>query len=151
MDGCKSEVRTITAGIPQGSKLGPILFILYTNDIQKDIESEILLYSDDTSLLASGLSPIETSEKFNRDMAGISAWAKVWKIKFNADKSCDILFSNRRHPINPSILLNSETIKKVTEHKHLGIYLTSTLDWTKQVHEVCLKANCKLAVLRSIH
>ena len=84
-------------------------------------------------------------------MARISAWAKIWKIKFNADKSSDLLFSTKSYPTNPLLFLNSETIKKVPEHKHLGIYLTSTLDWTKQIHEVCLKANHKLAVLRSIH
>ena len=119
VDGCKSEVRTLTAGIPQGSKLGPILFILYTNDIQKDIESEILLYSDDMSLLASGRNTIETSEKLNRDLARISTWAEMWKVKFNADKSCDILFSTKSPPTNPLICSNGETIKKVTEHKHL--------------------------------
>ena len=75
----------------------------------------------------------------------------MWKMKFNPDKTCDILFSIKQHPTYPSVVLNGVTIKKVTEHKHLGIYLTSKLDWTKQIHEVCLKANRKLAVLRSIH
>ena len=101
VDGCKSEVRTITTGIPQGSKLGPKLFILYTNDIQKHIESYILLNSDDISLLASGLNTTQTSEKLNRDLVKISAWVQIWKIKLNGDKSCDILFSTKQHPTNP--------------------------------------------------
>jgi hypothetical protein len=49
------------------------------------------------------------------------------------------------------LLFNGDSIKMVNEHKHLGVFLTATLDWSKQIHEVCLKANRKLAMLRNVH
>ena len=68
VDGVKSDVAQVKAGIPQGSKLGPLLFNLYINDIQKDLESDILIYEDDTLLLAFGPNPSETAAILNRDL-----------------------------------------------------------------------------------
>ena len=87
IDGHKSNIENITAGCPQGSKLGPILFLIFINDIQKDIESEILLFADDTSLLASGKDPAETTSILNRDLSKIESWASTWKVKFSAKKN----------------------------------------------------------------
>ena len=96
VDGVKSETLKITAGVPQGSRLGPLLFIIYMNDIVDDIESDILIFADDTSLMASGIDPAETVQQLNRDLVKISSWAKKWKVLFNAKKSKDIIFSKKR-------------------------------------------------------
>ena len=87
VDGVKSEVRHVMAGIPQGSKLGPLLLILYINDIQNELELEILIYADDTTLLASGANPAESAEMLN------SRWPETWKVSFGAEKSHDLLLS----------------------------------------------------------
>ena len=62
VDGIKSEILDVKAGIPQGSRLGPLLFIIYMNDIINDIESDILIFADDTSLFATGSDPVETTD-----------------------------------------------------------------------------------------
>ena len=148
VDGVKSDVCQVKAGVPQGSRLGPLLFILYINDIQTNLESDILIYADDTTLLAVGKNPTDTSNMLNRDLTKINIWAETWKVTFQAEKSRDILFSEKPFLNHPQLTLNTEHIKQVTQHKHLGLILTSNLDWTPQVHAVCLKANRKLSVLR---
>ena len=89
VDGIKSNMLEIQAGVPQGSRLGPLLFLIYINDIVDGLESEILIFADDCSLLASGKDPTETVEILNRDLNKISLWANRWKVTFNALKSKD--------------------------------------------------------------
>ena len=149
IDGEKSSLQSVNAGVPQGSRLGPLLFIIFINDIINDIESEIMIFADDTTLLASGLDPAETSAQLNRDLKKISSWAEKWKVSFNAKKSKDIIFSRKCLNNSPPLSFNGLVIDRVNTHKHLGVYLKSNLDWSVQIHEACLKANRKLSVLRN--
>ena len=150
IDGCKSEIKYLRAGVPQGSRLGPLLWILYANDILEDIESHIFLFADDTCMFAEGNNPAETAEILNRDLLKISAWAEKWKVKFNPDKTRDMIFANKNFGDSPPIVFNNFQVKRVTEHKHLGIWLTPTLSWSRHVHHICMRANSKLSVLRNI-
>ena len=150
VDGVKSDTCEVKSGVPQGSRLGPLLFIIYMNDIIDDIESEILIFADDTSLMACGKDPAETAAILNRDLVKLSNWASKWKVTFNPKKSKDIIFSNKCLNNSPPLIFGDTFIDRVNTHKHLGLILTSGLDWSAQVHEVCLKANRKLSVLRSI-
>ena len=150
VDGQKSEKQPVKAGIPQGSRLGPLLFIIYINDITDSIESDILIFADDTSLLVSGKTTDDTARILNRDLGRINEWSVKWKVTFNADKSEEIIFFKSNLKSNIPLVLNGEQVKRVDTHKHLGLYLTFNLDWSIQVHNVCLKANKKLAVLRSV-
>ena len=86
VDGVKSSMLEVKAVVPQGSRLGPLLFLKYINDIVNDIESERMIFADDTTLLASGT---ETASQLNKDLSKISAWAEQWKVTFNAGKSRD--------------------------------------------------------------
>ena len=121
------------------------------NDIVKDIESDILIFADDTSLFATGSDPTETAAQLNRDLIKISSWAKLWKVSFNAKKSKDVIFSKKYLNNSPPLLFDGLFIDRVNTHKHLGLYLTSSLDFSHQVNDVCLRANRKLSVLRSIN
>ena len=82
------------------------------------------------------------------DLKKIEKWAKTWKVTFNASKSKEIIFSKKEPQDYPAIMFNGEIIENVTTLKHLGLMLSSTLDWTAQINYVALKANRKLSVLR---
>jgi hypothetical protein len=151
IDSKKSTIKQVMAGVPQGSRLGPLLWILYYNDIIDDLDCEVLIFADDICIFAKGNSPEETSTLLNKDLCKISAWATKWKVNFNPSKTKNMLFSNKTWPSNPDILFNNTKVEQVLEHKHLGLWLTPTLCWSKQVHEICMRANSKLAVLRSVH
>ena len=150
VDGEKSDVLDVKAGVPQGSRLGPLLFIIYMNDIIDNIESDILIFADDTSLFAHGPDPAVTAAQLNRDLVRISEWAAKWKVKFNPGKSKDMIFTNKCLNNSPPLILDEKYIERVNNHRHLGLHLSSSLDWSVQVREVCLKANRKLSVLRSV-
>ena len=150
VDGKISAKKEVKAGIPQGSRLGPLLFIIYINDITENIESDILIFADDTSLLATGKNTDITAAILNRDLNRISEWAKKWKVNFNADKSEEIIFSNVSLRNSVPTLINEEQVKRVEVHKHLGIYLSYNLDWSLHIHHICMKANRKLAVIRIV-
>ena len=106
--------------MPQGSR--PLLFILFINDIVEDLESEILVFADDTTLLATGIDPTETSDILNRDLEKISSWANKWQVTFNPKKSKDMIFSNKALKNSPPLEFNNICIERVNKHKHLGVF-----------------------------
>ena len=122
VDGVKSDTREVKAGIPQGSRLGPLLWILYVNDILENLESEVLLFADDTCLFATAPDPAQTAEILNRDLVRINSWANSWKVTFNPNKSKDIIFSRKLLVNNsPPLIFDSTFVERVHEHKHLGL------------------------------
>ena len=102
------------------------------------------------TILSCGEDPAQTTLKLNHDLEKISNWAKRWKVLFNAKKSKDMIFSTKCLNNSPPLILDKDTISRVNTHKHLGVYLTSNLDWGKQIDEICLRSNRKLSVLRKI-
>ena len=150
VDGAKSHMIEIEAGVPQGSRLGPLLFLISINDIVVGLESEILIFADECSLLAFGKDPTETAGILNKDLEKISLWANRWKVRFNAGKSKDIIFSNKFLNNSPPLIFNNNIIERVNTQRHLGVYLSNTLDWAVQINDVCLKATKKLTVLRNV-
>ena len=140
VDSCKSEICEIEAGVSQKSRLGPLLWIIYIQDIIDNLESECLLFADDTCLFASGEDPAITAEVLNRDLEKVGSWAKTWKVLFNSGKSKDIIFSQNKYLFNsPPLILNKGFIERVHQHRHLGLWLTSSLNWDKQIHATLMK------------
>ena len=87
LNGKSSIWSTITAGVPQGSVLGPLLFLIYTNDLVDNISSEVKLFADDTSLFIVVYDVDIAADQLNRDLKVISNWAHQWKMQFNPDKN----------------------------------------------------------------
>ena len=93
LPGGSSAWTPIKAGVPQGSILGPLLFLLYINDIVEDINSSIRLFADDTSLYIIVDDAVQAAETLNLDLEKVSRWAQQWLVTFNPAKSESILFS----------------------------------------------------------
>ena len=150
VDGQESTELPVEAGVPQGSRLGPLLFILYINDIISDLESEPMIFADDTTLIASGPETEHTSSILNRDLTKIAAWAKRWKVEFNAGKSKDMIFAKEQPNDNFPLFFQDAVIERVTKHKHLGVTLTSTLSWDMHVSNIIKQVNMKLSMIYKV-
>ena len=116
----------VNAGVPQGSILGPLLFIIFINDIVKDIKSSIRLFADDTCLFEIVEEPAASADTLNDDLRKILIWAKNWLVLFNALKTEVFVVSKKRIKLHHPPLFMGETQIKESLN-------TSTLDWKYQV------------------
>ena len=141
----------IESGVPQGSVLGPLLFLIYINDICEDVESSYFLYADDTSLLDIVDDPIVSASKLDKDLEKINTWCKNWLMDMNPSKCETITFSTKHlKPIHPNLSLDNQPLREVTSHTHLGLTLLSNLSWSQHIFGMHKKASKKLNVLKSM-
>ena len=140
-----SDWVNITAGVPQGSILGPLLFLIYINDIVKDIQSTIRLFADDTSLYVIVDSPDNASNTLNQDLAKISSWADRWLVLFNPKRTESIFFSRK-----VSKHVHPPTLTSVESHKHLGITFESSGIWHKHIQLITSKALQPIDIMRKL-
>ncbi len=153
INGVKSDPRKINASVPQGSILGPLLFLVYVNDLVNGLETTPYLFADDTSLFMeiNPRNPDESFTKINNDLALLSNWSDQWRMKFNASKTVYMIVSNKaRVPDYPDLMLNGQVLTKVPSHKHLGVTLTKNMTWNLHIDAVLRKAASRLNGIRRI-
>ena len=132
-EGAYSSLKEIQAGVPQGSVLGPLLFLIYVNDITDNLDSRCFLFADDTLLLDEVFSPEETANKLNNDLQTISSWADKWLVRMNASKTKSMIFSLKREKsVHPSLFMDDRVIDEIQTHRHLGVSLCSDISWKTQ-------------------
>jgi hypothetical protein len=142
----------ITAGVPQGSVLGPLLFLIYINDVIRVVQHcQIRLFADDTCLYIDIDNPEDAARLMNEDLESINKWSKDWLVDFSAPKTKEMLISKKRDNIvHPPILLNGVVVDKVKSHKHLGVTLKDDLKWDNHVEEMATKAKKRLAIMKGL-
>ena len=151
IEGQSSEWKPINSGVPRGSVLGPLLFLVYINDITEGLESIPLLFADDTALLEIVDSPDESAFTLNDDLEKISNCSQKWLVIMNPSKCEVIVFSAKKNkPFHPELYLDDSTISEVSSQTHLGITLQSNLSWKKHILEVHTKASTCLNMLKSL-
>ena len=129
--------------------LGPILFLIYINDIADHTDGIFLLFADDTSLGHTSNDLQNLQDMVNSDLSNIKMWSDDWQITFNPDKTDIMLFDNRRQG-NLSFKFGQTDILSVDFHKHLGIVFSSDGKWTRHIDYILSKASMQLCVLRKI-
>ena len=112
VDGQFNDYRGVVSGVPQGSVLGPLLFILYTHDMWFGLENMLVSYADDATLLARIPSPnmrSDVTESLNRDLSKISIWCNLWGMRLNPNKTQSMIVSRSRtvFPPHPDLLVGS--------------------------------------------
>ena len=146
-----SDWTVIRAGVPQGSILGPLLFLLYINDIVNDIGSNIRLFADDTSLFIIVDNPVTAAECLNSDLNKLSRWAATWLVTFNPSKTEALLFSRKLNkPQHSPLFMQNHQISEVESHKHLGLYFSNDCTWHKHINYIKEKAWFRINIMRKL-
>lgn len=147
---CSSTLKPVYAGVPQGSVLGPLLFLIYVNDIADSLLSLTRLFADDSSLFCSASSIADLEGIINHDLQILSAWAKQWLITFNALKTEAILFTLKQSSNLPNIILDGTPIKFVSDHKHLGLTLSNKGQWHTHIENIVISASKVIGIMRKL-
>ncbi len=154
VNGVKSEMRPVLCGVPQGSILGPLLFILYINDmIEYLVESRINLYADDTALYYSSENINNVMDTLSTEMKLVGEWLRANKLTLNISKTKFVIFASPtklRSLPDVSLQLYGQNIEKVEHMKYLGVILDSGLTFEPHIDYLVDKATRKLGAIRKV-
>ena len=152
IDGQFSEWTSIDAGVPQGSILGPILFLVYINDLVDVVNSNIKIFADDTFIYR--IMCQFSTELLTNDLNNIKEWAHMWKMSFNPDLSkqaVEIVFSHKSHPtVCETLYFSDIPVKKVDDTQHIGMILDSRLNFQKHLEKKLAKSNKGLGMMKQV-
>ena len=147
VEGTRSNCINVKTGVPQGSVLGPCLFLCYINDLPSKISSKSRLFADDT-VAYRFITSANDPDKLQEDLQRLEEWEKEWDMAFHPDKCSVISFTRSKSPPLNNYTLHGQTLEKVTSTKYLGVTLEAKLDFTKHIENICANANRALGFLR---
>jgi hypothetical protein len=152
-DGNYSEEKLIELGVPQGSAIGPLLFLLYINDLATVTQHcSVNLFADDTLIFISGKDISEIEEKMNSDLCIVSRWLRVNKLKLNLDKTKFQVVSrtSAAHLMNVCAQIDNQQLERVKVIKYLGIQIEDKLNFGENFNFVLKKMTKKINFLGRI-
>ena len=130
----KSDSTLISTGVPQGSVLGPVLFLIYINDLPKATNLKTLLFADDTALFASEKNPALLKQIIATEINNIEKWLSINKLTLNLKKSCYVMFSkNKKTDIKNMVSVGGICLAQKAFTKYLGIQIDSLLNWKPHI------------------
>ena len=150
VNGSYSSWETVKSGIPQGTVLGPTLFLIFINDLPECLSNKSALFADDTTSYAMGKDSRHICSTLSLDMEKATDWAKTWGMLFNAEKSEHLPITRSGNSNSHRVDMENITIPKVTTHKHLGITLHRSLKWSHHVNNIYTSAARKIGILRRL-
>ena len=144
IDGMCSKSVDVTSGVPQGTVLGPLMFLLFINDMQDDLVCTLRLFADD-ALLYHKITHNDDTLALQRDLDKLGLWADRWQMLFNPSKCYKMSVFRSRSPVVKDYTLYNQTLVAVQQHPYLGVLLSSDLRWNSHMDKIAKKGNSSLA------
>jgi hypothetical protein len=144
-----SEEEDVLSGVPQGSVLGPCLFLLlyYINDLPNGLASTVRLFADDTITYMAITSP-DSPSQLQDDLRKLEEWEDKWKMEFHPDKCQVISFTRNHNPTLHKYTLHNCEISHTDTARYLGITISKDLRWNRHINQITAKASSTLSFLR---
>ncbi|VDI25149.1 Hypothetical predicted protein, partial [Mytilus galloprovincialis] len=144
VEGEQSEEVKVDSGVPQGTVLGPLLFLCHINDLPDTVKSSVRLFADDC-LLYRTIKTEKDHKLLQEDLASLEDWANKWGMRFNAKKCYILSIKNKSQRF---YTLNGHILQQVQSNPYLGVQILEDLKWSTHITNVAKKANSTLGFLR---
>ena len=147
VSGAHSPWTHVESGVPQGTVLGPLLFLIYINDLPNNIHCTVRLFADDCVLYREINNQLD-SQELQKDLDELTKWEHDWQMNFNPDKCFVMRLTHARNIKQFDYTLGNTTLQETDSHSYLGICITKDLNWNKHIHQITASANRTLAFIR---
>jgi hypothetical protein len=138
-----STSHEVLSGVPQGSVLGPLLYLFFTSDLPTTALTSIATFADDTGIIATHRDPLIASQHLQAHLDLLQAWFDTWRISINQEKSSHVTFTTTR-ALCPHVTMNNVHIPVRTTVKYLGLHLDQRLTWSTHLKSKRLHLDLKL-------
>ena len=147
-----SEWASLSCGIPQGTVLGPTLFLVFINDLPTNLVGKPSIFADDSTVFSRGNNKLETCQALSKDLDSAQDWAVTWGMLFNADKSEWLQITSKHTAAQDDnrVTMRGQAIPRVKAHNHLGLKVTSTLSWSEHISRTRAKGAQRVGMIRKI-
>lgn len=142
-----THLSSVVSGVPQGSVLGPLLFIIYLNDLQFDCPVRFRFFADDCVVYLP-IDSVNDQKVLNKYLTAVSNWCADWNMSLNTTKCRQMTITHKKFPFQYAYQINNVELEVVNEYKYLGVTMTSNLTWNKHIQNITSSALRRLWLLR---
>ena len=147
VEGTRSDPLPVESGVPQGSVLGPSLFLLYINDLPEGIKSKIHLFADGT-MCSKTIMKKKDEQVLQEDLRSLTTWEEKWSMEFHPQKCSTLRVSWKKDKTAPAYELHGQNIKNVSTTKYLGVNIQDNMQWESHIDSITKKASKTLGFIR---